>query len=52
MSSLDDRRLYRRGATLTATDLAIALGWCFGGLLLRVAALVYTGSVVPMWWTN
>jgi hypothetical protein len=49
MSSLDDRQRHRRGATRASADLVIAFLWCFGGLLLRVAVLAYTGSAAPIW---
>jgi hypothetical protein len=49
MSSLDDRRRHRHGATRVSADLVIAFLWCFGGLLLRVAVLAYTRSAAPMW---
>lgn len=50
MSSLDDRRLNRRSAiTLTASDLAVALVWSFGGLLLQLAWLAHAAPLIPMW---
>jgi hypothetical protein len=51
MSNLEDRRLGRRSATLTSSDLALVLVWSFGGLLLQLALLAHTAAMIPVWTT-
>jgi len=51
MSSLDDRKRYRRAATLTMGDVALVFGWSCGGLLLQLALIAHAVSVVPVWTT-